>query len=611
MPPLAKIVNLEAPYIATNDRAYVVSAQDGGFPGLKWHVPREMSGVWARPIKLLDGWWLRVAGESWCAHEYDLPDGLRLERRACAKVRRPRRWVRPVGAARDGRPRRVDGPRLQVDRASQRRRGDRSRRCQLAHGCRFHPGILPAGPRDGLALWNLKAACYTALLAWSRLEIPEPSITHAWDWITCDYDWLMHEVALWGRGLGAGTQDYVWWFDCNADYALCGCLALGQHDSAVETFDLLRWLSVAANGESGRVIYECTTWNCASNPGNTQETPHFVRAVWDAFLWTGDLAFLRRTYAFCNRSVLEWTLGETCSNSKVLPYGYGLIEVEELRKFHDGTFPDAPIALVEAQGYTYEARMAEAVALRSIGDESAALREEQKAQELSERFNQNFWLPDERFFAQALDAGKWVIPAVMSNDGDALWAGIVADDWAAVVTEQLLFANMSSGWGMLNYHNGLVWPHGAAIVAAGLRRYGHRRGTATLLAQVAAATAGYADVRLPELYVGLPRVEAERGPVPYQVSYSPQAWSTASVFLMPQSALGLHADAHAAAIQLCPVFPPGLHRINLSRLRVGAVIGDVEVDVIADGNYRVTATADGPSSSQLPTSDMAGAISVH
>jgi hypothetical protein len=71
------------------------------------------------------------------------------------------------------------------------------------------------------------------------------------------------------------------------------------------------------------------------------------------------------------------------------------------------------------------------------------------------------------------------------------------------------------------------------------------------------------------------------------------------VFLMLQSVLGLQADAPAGVVRVCPLFPPGLHRVSLYRLRVGESIVDVEVEVIGDGRYRVTGTSDGRSSSQV------------
>jgi glycogen debranching enzyme len=43
------------PYVTAGDRAYLIGTQDGNFPDLGDHVPGEMGGLWAHPIKLIDG----------------------------------------------------------------------------------------------------------------------------------------------------------------------------------------------------------------------------------------------------------------------------------------------------------------------------------------------------------------------------------------------------------------------------------------------------------------------------------------------------------------------------------------------------------------------------
>jgi hypothetical protein len=51
-------------YVAAGDRAYLIGSQDGAFPPMGWHIRGEMGGVWAHPIKLLDGFWFSLNG-SW------------------------------------------------------------------------------------------------------------------------------------------------------------------------------------------------------------------------------------------------------------------------------------------------------------------------------------------------------------------------------------------------------------------------------------------------------------------------------------------------------------------------------------------------------------------
>src|SRR5438309_4220684 len=53
----------DKPYLTAGDRTYIVGTQDGDFPDLGGHVPGEMGGVWMQPIKLLDGFWLKLSGE--------------------------------------------------------------------------------------------------------------------------------------------------------------------------------------------------------------------------------------------------------------------------------------------------------------------------------------------------------------------------------------------------------------------------------------------------------------------------------------------------------------------------------------------------------------------
>lgn len=48
------------PYITPGDKAYIVGTQDGNFPDLGSHVEGEMGGLWMQPVKLLDGFWLRI-----------------------------------------------------------------------------------------------------------------------------------------------------------------------------------------------------------------------------------------------------------------------------------------------------------------------------------------------------------------------------------------------------------------------------------------------------------------------------------------------------------------------------------------------------------------------
>ena len=106
-----------------------------------------------------------------------------------------------------------------------------------------------------------------------------------------------------------------------------------------------------------------------------------------------------------------------------------------------------------------------------------------------------------------------------------------------------------SGWGIrtmaegqlaynpVEYHNGTVWPHDTAIIAAGLARYGSRE-EASRLAVATLNAARHFDHRLPEVFVGYPR-EATPMPIAYPTACSPQAWATGTPLLLLRVLLGL------------------------------------------------------------------------
>ncbi|MFL5740845.1 MAG: trehalase family glycosidase [Flavisolibacter sp.] len=52
--------NRNKPYLTAGDRTYMVGTQDGNFPDLGGHVPGEMGGLWMPPLKLMDGFWLKL-----------------------------------------------------------------------------------------------------------------------------------------------------------------------------------------------------------------------------------------------------------------------------------------------------------------------------------------------------------------------------------------------------------------------------------------------------------------------------------------------------------------------------------------------------------------------
>ena len=199
----------------------------------------------------------------------------------------------------------------------------------------------------------------------------------------------------------------------------------------------------------------------------------------------------------------------------------------------------------------------------------------------------------------ALDGHKRQVASVTSNPGHCLYCGIVEPSKAAAVAERLMAADMFCGFGVrtlssscpaynpMSYHNGSVWPHDNAIIAAGLKRYGHDDAVRRIADALFAVATSARDFRLPELYCGFDRSERP-AVVAYPVACIPQAWAAAAPLLLLQAMLGISGDAPGRALRIeRPVLPDWLQRIRLERLRVGDA--SVTLDFKRDG--RVTGFA--------------------
>jgi len=104
----------------------------------------------------------------------------------------------------------------------------------------------------------------------------------------------------------------------------------------------------------------------------------------------------------------------------------------------DGTPATPPLALVEVQAYAYAARTWMADLLEQMGDHNRAAEVRAGAAALKERFNVDFWLAEEGFYAQAIEVGKGPIREVTSNPGHALLCGILTPERAAQVAARLV-----------------------------------------------------------------------------------------------------------------------------------------------------------------------------
>ena len=84
-------------------------------------------------------------------------------------------------------------------------------------------------------------------------------------------------------------------------------------------------------------------------------------------------------------------------------------------------------------------------AMHADGDAASWL---SSASALKERFNRDWWMPDEQFFAVALDPEKKQVRAVTSNVGHCLATGIIDAEHRSPVVGRMFAPDVFSGWGI-------------------------------------------------------------------------------------------------------------------------------------------------------------------
>jgi len=249
--------------------------------------------------------------------------------------------------------------------------------------------------------------------------------------------------------------------------------------------------------------------------------------------------------------------------------------------YPDGSMVKAPIAMADIQGLFYAGKQALGLAFLETGDEALGARLLQETAALKTRFNQAFWMPDERYFAIALDARHHQVKSIASDPGACLAFGIIDDAHVADVARRLLAPDLFSGWGIRTlsadhpaynpfaYHLGTVWPSPDAVTAFGLRRYGFDRALFTVAEGQFAASQLFDLDRLPEVFGGNPRDARHPHPGLYPAACSPQAWSAGAVILLVNTMLGLMPVAPRGTLVVDPVLPDWLPELTVRNIRVG------------------------------------------
>lgn len=269
--------------------------------------------------------------------------------------------------------------------------------------------------------------------------------------------------------------------------------------------------------------------------------------------------------------------------------------------YEDGSQVADPLGTCEMQAFVYASKLhlSEVLWWLDRHDEARALYDQ--ATELKKRFQDVFWMDDEKYVGMALDSKDRLSRSIASDPGHCLASGILDSDRAKCVADRLMSEEMFSGWGVRTlsakhpaynpfaYHRGTIWPVENAVFAIAFARYGlhdhlHR------LAKAQFEAAGLFDyTRLPEVFAGHARDREHPFPGLYPKANWPQAWSCSAVVTLIQALVGIYPYAPLNVLFVDPHLPDWLPEITLDRLRVGNAVVKIRFWREEDGSsdYRV------------------------
>ncbi len=228
----------------------------------------------------------------------------------------------------------------------------------------------------------------------------------------------------------------------------------------------------------------------------------------------------------------------------------------------DGSLAPLPIALVELQGYAYEAKLRLAGLYDLVDRPADAKRLRAQAARLFDSVQRRRSGGKRRApttsasTARRSRSARWRRIA-----GQLLMSGIVPPERAARVVARMLAPDLWSGWGIrtlssdhvaynpYSYHTGTVWPHDNALIALGMQRTGHFAEAAQIARAIVDAAERFVANRLPELFAGLPREETTF-PVQYLGANVPQAWAAGCVIQLVSILAGIDACSDASGSRL-------------------------------------------------------------
>ncbi len=282
--------------------------------------------------------------------------------------------------------------------------------------------------------------------------------------------------------------------------------------------------------------------------GSVDSTPLFLILAGKYFQQTNDRTFLSKNWNNIE-AAFNWIVNHGDID------GDGYVEYERKNPhglFHQGWRDGVedhlkikpPVAIVEVQGYVYAAYQSLVTLARNFGENNISKEALSRAEVLRKKFNRDFWVEEENYFALALDGDKRQRKAIASNPGHLLFTGIVAEDKTKPLVSRFFQPDLWTPYGIRNhssrepdydpysYHLGSIWPHDNWIIHKGLEVLGFDHDAGRIkkaMLQVYSALG-----KIPELYAVVDNsiVDLAQSPIRDMSANPLQAWASAGLLEM-------------------------------------------------------------------------------
>jgi hypothetical protein len=492
---------------------------------------------------------------------------------------------------------------------------------------------------DPSSLLRAKISARTDLLAQVQVELPDPQLLTALEWATMNMADLRRTVTdvhirdvdegkaypppvktiLRLSGIGDGFPDYPSFYGTGSGYIVYPLAASGMWEIAMEHLRLLRDVSRAINGDSGKVVHEIICdgsvhfGNNAAR-GDTNETALFATAVELLWRWSGDDAFRDEMYEFILDG-MHYITTELDSDGDLWPEGNGIAERPGMGSEH------VDVAAATWQGLHALTRMAE-----GRGDSATAAWARAKADAIETAFDEAWWVEAKSLYADSLCNGDDVVSErdrqekgwtnVCGEPNQQLQQGI----WVSVTPMEPSLAPPERAHAALSTLETPAYSGACGLYLVG--EGGGPDGKAvkkcwTVMAGVMAlAEANYGRVgaqqalRYMQAIASLidleqPGALPELAPSP---DYDPfvdltermmfmQAWATYGIsWTIVRCLLGVDADIPAGRLSVVPQIPPPWPGLAVKRLRLGT--GSIAVSAERD-NHRFRTSVEAPGDLRL------------